>query len=101
MNIDIKTELKRIILSTDKIKNTYAKTYPHTKYTLDHIIDELLYFFKSGVSWKMLRSDIRPITLYWHFTRFVKNNVFTKLLTRIQNKFRKQFTKINNTFYID
>lgn len=49
MKFDITEEMKNIILNSS-IKNTYNKTHTHTKYPLDLIINELLYFLKSGVS---------------------------------------------------
>ena len=68
MVLDIKIELKNIILSVDKLKTTYVKKHSNTKYSLDLIINEILYFIKSGVSWRMLRSTINYKTLHWHYT---------------------------------
>ena len=67
MNFDIKFELKKIILNSSKLKDSFIKIYPNSKYSLDLIIDELLYFLKSGVSWRMLRSTINYKTLFWYF----------------------------------
>ena len=50
MNINIASELKNTILNS-KLKNSYINTHPNCKYSLDLIINELLYFLKSGVSW--------------------------------------------------
>ena len=101
MDFNIKFELKKIILNCNNIKNTYNKTYTNSKYSLDLIIDELLYFFKSGVSWRYLRSPIKYQTLFWHFTRFVKNNIFLKLFKKIITIFKNKKTTNNYTFLID
>ena len=58
MQIDLVSELKCVILNTTSLKNTFTKNHPNTKYSLDLIINELLYFLKSGVSWRHLRSPI-------------------------------------------
>ena len=46
MDFNIKSELKKIILNCNNLKNTYNKIHTNSKYSLDIIIDELLYFFK-------------------------------------------------------
>jgi hypothetical protein len=46
MNFDIKFELKKIILASTYIKDTYIQKYTNSKYTLELIIDVLMYFFK-------------------------------------------------------
>ncbi len=101
MNIDIRIELRNIILSTKNLKETYNHTHTHSKYSLELIIDEILYFLKSGVSWRMLRSKINYKTLYWHYNRWGAFNVFQKLFNRIKSYFKSKFMKINKTFYID
>ena len=58
MNFDLKKEFKKVILNTNNLKNTFIKQHTNNKYNLDLIIDELFYFLKSGVSWRMLRSPI-------------------------------------------
>lgn len=87
MFFDIIFELKKIILNTKNISSTYSQKYTNTKYSLDLIIHEILYFLKSGVSWAMLRSPINSKTLFWHYSRFVKNNIFFKLFSKIRNKY--------------
>lgn len=101
MNFEIKTELKNIVLNTNNLKDTYIKKHTNTKYTLDKIIDELLYFLKSGVSWKNLRSTINYKTLHWHFTKFVKYNVFLKLFNKIKNMYLKRYSHNNTSLFID
>jgi transposase len=101
MVLDIKIELKNIILHTDKLKDTYIKKYSNSKYSLDLIIEEILYFLKSGVSWRMLRSTINYKTLYWHYTKFVKYNIFIKLFKKIKSEYLNKKLNETHTLYID
>lgn len=101
MVFDIKTELKNVILSSDKLKNTYIKKHSNSKYTLDLIVEEILYFLKSGVSWRMLRSTINYKTLYWHYTQFVKNNIFLRLFEKIKREYLNKYMLEQQTLYID
>ena len=71
MNFDLKAEFKFVVLNDFRISSTYTTKFPNTKYSLDLIINELLYFLKSGVSWNQLRSPINYKTLFWHFNRFL------------------------------
>ena len=88
--LNIISELKNIILKTESISETYKKKYTNTKYTLDLIVTEILYFLKSGVSWNMLRSPINKKTLFWHYNRIVKANVFYKLFNHIRSIYIKK-----------
>lgn len=76
LNISFNDVLKNTILTSKLIGKNYRNTYPNSKYTLDDIINELIYVLKTGISWKMLRSEINSKTLYWHFQRFVYANIF-------------------------
>lgn len=91
MNIDIIREIKNVILNTSALSSTYSKNHKNTKYSLDLIISEIIYFLKSGVSWTHLRSPINTKTLYWHFSRFVKCNVFHRVFSIIRNKFLNKY----------
>ena len=91
IQIDLKDELKKIIEKTENIRNTYFVKYPNTKYSVDDIIDEIIYVLKSGVSWNMLRSKINPKTLFWHYKKLVDNNVFKKLLDKVKKQYKKYY----------
>lgn len=99
MNFSIKDELKKIILNSNQFFLTFSKNHTNSKYSIDLIIDELLYFLKSGLSWRMLRSTINFKTLYSYYSKFVKNNIFYKLFNLIKNKYLQNYQ--NNVFYID
>ena len=57
-DISIKKIFKQVVFNS-KLKQSYFKKHSNSKYSLDLIIDELLYFLKSGISWRMLRSPIK------------------------------------------
>ena len=101
MNFDIKLEIKNIILNCNKLKYSYTKQHCNSKYSLDTIIDELFYFLKSGISWRLLRSTINYKTLFWHFSRFVKNNIFLKLFKKIRNIYLNKYIDNSCTLLID
>lgn len=91
MNFDIKSEFEKIVLNTESLKNSFINKSTNSKYTLQTIINEILYFLKSGVSWRMLRSTINYKTLYWHYSRFVKHNVFYKLFSKIRRQYINKY----------
>ncbi|ARF12558.1 transposase [Klosneuvirus KNV1] len=101
MNFDIKTELKNIILKTDLFKNTFSNKHTNSKYSIDLIINELLYFLQSGVSWRSLRSPINSKTLFWHYSRFVKNNIFLKLFKKIKHTYVHKYICDQPSLLID
>jgi transposase len=101
MEIDIKNELKNIILNTHILKNTYLKKHSNTKYSLELIINEILYMLKSGVSWRLLRSPINYKTLHWHYSQFVKYNIFGKVFNKIKTQYLNSSSKKTDMLYID
>ena len=101
MNFSIHSEIKKIILNTDKLKNTYTKNYSNSKHSLDLIIKELIFFMKSGNSWNTFRSPIKSKTLYWHFQKFVAFNIFLRLFNKIRNVYLKNYIQTDVTLLID
>lgn len=100
ISLNIKIELKNIILNSKQFINTFSKKHPNSKYSLDLIIDELLYFLKSGVSWRNLRSQINYKTLHYYYCKFVDDNIFFKLFNKIRNIYLKKYI-IDDDLYID
>ena len=49
MTIDIRSEIKHIVLRTKKLQQTYSKKHNNSKYSLDMVIDEILYFLNLGL----------------------------------------------------
>jgi transposase len=77
------------------IENHFYKPTTNTKYTLDQIIDVIEYVLITGSSWRSLdlsifkTTDIRWQSIYYHFRKFVKANIFKKVyLILLQKYFR-------------
>jgi transposase len=101
MSFSIELELEKIILATKCLKDTYVTKHTNSKYSLDLIIKEIMFFLKSGSSWNIFRSPINNKTLFWHYSRFVKNNVFLRLFEKIKNSYLKKYIATDNQIYID
>lgn len=89
--MNIEKILKCTVLKCKHIARTYTIKHPNTKYSLDLIINEILYVLRSGISWNMYRSKINNKTLYYHFSKFVKHNIFLKAFTKIKNTYLKKY----------
>jgi len=48
-----------IVMKNKVLSRSYYMTFPNTKYSLNDIIDEILYVLKTGISWINIRSPIR------------------------------------------
>ena len=51
----------------------------------EDIIAEILYVLKTGISWRNIRSKINYNTLYWHYKRLTKYEIFNKVYERLLN----------------
>jgi len=87
MLINIINVLCKVIKSDINISKYYTKQYQNSKYSLVCILTDIIYVLKSGVSWRNLRSNINYRTIYYHFQRFVKNNIFYKTFSYIRDKY--------------
>lgn len=85
--------LKTIILDNPNIGKFYSKKHPNSKYSLDNILNDILYVLKTGISWRDLKSSIKWNTVYFHFKRFSKFNIFKHIFL----KFRNIYFSNNNT----
>jgi len=88
LNISFLDILKEIILTDSKTKHFYDIKYSRSKYTIDSILEEILYVLKTGLSWRNVRSAIHWNSLYWHFNRLSSFGIFHKLF----NCLRKGYT---------
>ena len=79
--------LKNFILSNKSVGKYYSKKFPNSKYTLESILIEILYVLKTGISWRDLRSAVKWQTVYFHFRRFTKYNIFKKLFFNLRKKY--------------
>ena len=93
--------LKYTILNHSILRNSYIKKHPNQKYKLDDILHDILYILKTGISWRQIRSNINYNTLFWHFKKMIKYNIFkdTYLLTR--NSYYHQNKDNINTYLVD
>lgn len=94
-------EIKKIILKTKKLKRLYSVKHPNTKYKLDDIINDIIYVLKTGISWRSIRTPINFRTLYFHFKRFVKHDIFGRLFKKIRNNHINNNNNISDTYIID
>lgn len=78
-----------------QIGHLYKCLYPNQKYTLKNIIDDIIYVLKTGISWRNIRSTINYNTLYWHFRRFVKFDIFKKVYLSLIKKYSNNITNIH------
>ncbi len=56
---------------------------------MNNILDDILYVLKTGICWRDLRSIINWQSVYFHFQRFVKFNIFKKLYSFLRNTYFK------------
>jgi len=97
MKLIIVSILYDIILTDVNICRFYNKKYTNSKFSLVSILDEIIHMLKSGVSWRNLRSNINYRTIYYHFHRFVKNDIFYKAFCYIRTLYCKRFRESNIT----
>lgn len=82
-----KDSIKSVILNCKHIKNFYIKKHTNSKYSLDDILDEIFYVLKTGISWRNVRSHINWHSIYFHFKRFVDNNIFKTFYLKLRAKY--------------
>lgn len=84
-------QLKTVIMNNLIIGEYYKKKSPNTKYSLDQIIENIIYVLKTGISWRNLNinPNIKWQTIYFHFNRFIKNNIFKTFFFNLRNKYIK------------
>lgn len=63
------------------------KSHQNTKYKIDDILDKIFFVLKTGISWRNLRSTINWKSVYFHFQRFVKNDIFKTFYLQLRNKY--------------
>lgn len=69
--------------------NKYNFHTKNQKFSLRTIIDEVIYFLKSGISYSYYRGDISPKTLNKHILFFSRNNIFEKVYKTLYSKYIK------------
>jgi len=90
LKYSFKETIKNSILNHKILKKYYINTFPNSKYSLDLIIEDILFVLKSGVSWRDSRSAVNWQSLFWHFQRFVKFNIFKSIFHQLRNLYSKR-----------
>ena len=85
IHITFKELIKITIIGDPNIGHYYSKKHPNTKYTLNNILEDILYVLKTGISWRNIRSSINWKSTYFHFQRFVKHNIFKKFYLQLRS----------------
>jgi transposase len=90
INLSFNKFLKDIILNDFNIKKYYNKKFPNTKYTLDSIIEGILYVLKTGIAWRdFIHHSIKWNSLFFHFNRFVQYDIFKKTYIKLKSSYLK------------
>ena len=97
LSLNIEIEYKKFIDCTynyaiNKFSKKYAYKTKNQKYELRLIIIELIYFLKSGVSYKYYRGPIHEKTLNKHALFFAKNKIFLNVYTAMHTKYAEDHT---------
>ncbi len=91
LNLYFKDHIKSHIL-----KNNLFKYNHNSKYTIDQILDIIEYILITGASWRSLDLpifngiNIKWQSIYHHFIKFSKANVFKKVYLELLNKYFKK-----------
>jgi transposase len=91
LNVSFKDHIRQFIL----INNLFKPT-TNTKYTLDQILDTIEYVLITGASWRSIdlpifnELNIRWQSIYYHFQKFSKANVFKKVYLQLLDAYFKR-----------
>lgn len=58
-HISICDLLINFIMNDNKLKYYYINKFPHSKYKLTDIINDILYILKTGISWRSLKINYK------------------------------------------
>ena len=78
------------IKTNKNLSKLYSIKHPNSKYTLKSIINDIIYVLKTGISWRSIRSSNNWQSIYFHFKRFSKTNIFRSLFNSVKNKYIRQ-----------
>ena len=86
LNISFINFFKNLVINNKNIGKFYDKKYTNTKYELDDIINGIFYILKTGISWRDSLYFINYNTLYYHYSRFVKYDIFKKIFLKLRKQ---------------
>lgn len=95
MKFKFKFDIKDLLINylTKNYKAKYDFTYPNQKYTLNDIIDGILWILKTGMSYRdysKISGKIHFNALNTHMLFMVKNDVFKQLYVKLLNDYIKR-----------
>ncbi len=90
VDLPLKTIIINIINKDEELSAAYNKDHPNKKYSIELIIDEIIYVLKIGIAWRNIRSPIKWQTLYGHFKKLARHNVFIKLFHYLRQHYIHQ-----------
>lgn len=85
--LSFKSFIIQAIIKNPNIGKFYSKKQTNSKYKLADIIDDIIYVLKTGIPWRALKSHINWRSVYFHFNRFVNNDIFKQLYLDIRLKY--------------
>ena len=95
MTIKLIVSFKDLIRNYVQIHSLFVPT-TNSKYTLDQILDVIEYVLITGSSWRSLdlpifnSTNIKWQSIYYHFQKFSKANVFKNVYLQLLNKYFKK-----------
>ena len=90
VNCTFYKELISIIQNDKRIGCMYTRNHPNKRYELQRILEMIVYVLRTGIPWRDVRSEINYRSIYFHFRRFVKHQIFEKLFIRLRNHYLKR-----------
>jgi len=95
--------IKNIIKKNKTLYKSYFYKHPNSKYNIDIIIKDIIYVLQNGISWRNIRTTIHWNSLYQHFLKLSKHNIFKSLFNKLKNKYINSFivNNNNNNFLLD
>lgn len=87
LNNFLKIHIKEKIYNNNKISKYYIEKQKHSKYSIDDILDGILYVLKTGISWRDCNSTVKWNSLFFHYKRFTDNNIFKSVYVSLKDKY--------------
>ena len=85
--IDILDEIIKTINLSKKLKSSYDFSYISQKYKIKDILNGILYVLETGIPWNKFKDNIKSGSLYYHFVKLTKHDIFKKTYYRILNNY--------------
>lgn len=90
--ITVELEKQFIEYYIKSINEEYPKLLVHNnlrKFELKDILEEIIYFLKSGVSYKNYRGKLSKSTLHYYINYFSQKNIFISTYLKLYNEYSK------------